>query len=166
MNPTAKFLMLTAASLLLASAAGAVTKNSQTFEGWLVECASEGEVKNCVMAQVLVNQKTKQRVASMGLRKLKGETAKLGLQVPLGVDLSAGISLALEGTKAVKIAYRTCVQNGCVGEFELTEAWLKAFSSDGELTLTVSSLTGETVPFKIALKGFAQAHAYFTAEAP
>lgn len=156
------------AATLLAGPAMANTKTSKTFSGWQVECVENDKtkVKNCVMSQTLINQKTKQRVVSVLVRKPKDEPYKLILQVPLGADLSAGVGLTIDTSAPVKVAYKTCMPKTCIAEFELTEAWAKALSGGTNATITVTGLKGESVPFKIALKGFTDAYAWFAAEAP
>lgn len=142
------------------------TKTSKTFSNWQVECVETDKAKACIMSQVLINQKTKQRVISMMVRKPKGEDGKIVLQVPLGVSLASGATLTLDNAKPVVFAYKACVPKGCVAEFKLTDEWVKALGGGADCTITVTSLKGEAAPFKITLKGFADAYAYFASEAP
>lgn len=164
-----KILTAVALATLTISTATSVmanTKTTKTFSKWRVDCVKTDKAKACVIAQVLINQKTKQRVISMTVRKPKDEAAKVVLQVPLGVSLAPGLTLAIDNAKPLTIAYKACVPKGCVAEFALADEWIKALGGGTDSTVTVTSLKGEAAPFKFTLTGFADAYAYFTTEAP
>ena len=162
-------LTLMATGILLTTSASSVlanTKTSKTFFGWQVDCVQTDKAKACAMSQILVNQKTKQRVMSMTIRKPKDEESRVVLQVPLGASLASGVILTLDNAKPVMFVYKTCLPKGCVAEFKLTEEWVTALGGGANCTVSVVGLKGESVPFKIGLKGFTEAYTYFAAEAP
>ncbi len=151
----------------LSGMASANTKTTKSFSGWQVECVEldKDKSKTCIMSEALLNAKTKKRVMSMLIRKTKEGKYKIGLQVPQGADLGAGVLLALDASEPVKIAYKVCLNGSCLAEFDLTEDWSGVLGKGKNVTATITGLNKETAPFKLELKGFAEAYAYLLEQA-
>ncbi len=150
----------------LGGIAHADTTTTKSFGNWKVECVEKDADKSkfCIMSQTLVNAKTKQRVFSFVLNKNKAGELMANIQVPLGGDLASGLSLAVDDSKPVKVAYKRCVQFGCLAEFKLSDDWNRFLGNGKAFIVTLSGDGDQTVPFSIELKNFSDAITYFKSQ--
>jgi invasion protein IalB len=126
---------------------------------WMSGCqapARTGQL-NCAMEQRLGLQNG-QQIAAMVIQ-VPGSTRQpaMILQLPLGMDLSAGATLQIDANPAVKVPIRSCDQNGCMASMALPAATLAQMQTAKAMTLTVN---GGNKPVKVpfTMTGFAQTY--------
>lgn len=165
-----KFSLAAALSALVIAAGsapvGAVTRLSQTFDNWRVDCVTDAKNnKTCAMAFSLINQKSKQVVFAFSIRGPSGnDKAKIIVRTVNGVLLASGIEIVFPGTDPIKVTYRTCGPRACISEFDLTDNWLNTLSSKEKLTVGYSLVTSEPIKHEIPLKSFRPAYDFMTAQ--
>ena len=113
---------------------------------------------NCAMEQRLGLPQTGQQLAAMVI-SVPGNSRQpvLTLQLPLGMDLTAGASLQIDANPALKVPIRSCDQNGCLASMALPAATLTQMQTAKAMTLTVQ---GGDKPVKVpfTMTGFAQTY--------
>jgi invasion protein IalB len=125
---------------------------------WLSGCQAESRTGqlNCAMEQRLGISQTGQQLAALVIQ-VPGSTRQpnLILQLPLGMDLTAGAALQIDANPAVKVPIRSCDQNGCIATMALPAATLTQMQTAKAMTLTVQ---GGNKPVKVpfTMTGFAQ----------
>jgi invasion protein IalB len=128
-----------------------------TGPAWLSGCQAEGRTAqlNCAMEQRLGLSQTGQQLAAMVIQ-VPGATRKpsLILQLPLGMNLTAGATLQIDANPALKVPIQACDQNGCVASMALPDATLAQMQTAKAMTLTVQ---GGNKPIKVpfTMTGFA-----------
>lgn len=163
-------LAATLSTLALALAAGsqAETRLQKTFGQWRVDCseADDKAAKTCSMQFALVTKKDKRLVFSWTiLRKGKDSDAnKVVVRTPTGVLLADGVSIGFEGTDPVKVNYFTCGPNACVAEFDFSDKWVKAFSTNAKVLVSYKAVNGTPLKHEIDLKQFAEGLAFYAAQ--
>lgn len=149
-------LAASAASLLMASAAGAATVTRSVHDDWVVRCSDDNGKKACEAVQSLETEGHKGTIAHMAIRAEKGGPVRFIVQVPPGVWLPANVVLKAD-TASVEMTYKRCGQY-CVASAELTKdqvTALKASNGKGELSFEDGSRRKYVLP--ISFKGLATA---------
>lgn len=143
-----------------AGPAVAITKLSQSFDQWQVNCVTDAKKnKVCAVAFSLVNKKLKQIVFSFSVNRSTADPkAKIVIRTITGVLLPGGINLTLPATDPIKVDYRTCGPRACVSEFELSDNWLKALSENDKLVVEYRLANSEPIKHDIILKSFRTAY--------
>ncbi len=139
--------------------ARADTTTTKTFSNWKVLCVEKDsdKSKQCLMSQTLVNSKTKQAVFTLALRKNQKGEFLADVQVPLGGDLASGLSLTVDDAKPVTVAYKRCIQIGCLAEFTVGDGWKKILGTGKAFKATITGPNDQAVPFSVDLKNFSEA---------
>jgi invasion protein IalB len=77
------------------------------------------------------------------------------LQLPLGMNLTAGATLQIDANPALKVPIQACDQNGCIAVMALPAATVTQMQSAKAMNLTVQ---GGNKPIKVpfTMTGFAQ----------
>ena len=124
---------------------------------WPVTCRSrDGQAKlACSMSQVIATKKTGQRVIAVtAMRDKKGE-ALLRLNLPHGLLLPKGVTMAVDAAEPQKYAILTADKNGSYAFIKLDDKMIAALKRGKELSITVVRFSGGDVVFKLPLEGFA-----------
>lgn len=102
--------LLGAGLLASATIASAKVSDGHNYGDWRGTC--EGD--QCAVVQVL-NNNDKQPIGRAVLRKLPQakDTPVLILTVPLGVNLQAGLGVAVDTKEIARVPYDFCDQGGC-----------------------------------------------------
>jgi len=134
-----------------------------TYGDWEVACLEPG--KNCAMAQI-GNDSTGTPVLEMVIRKLAepleadGRTAVAVLDVitPLGVVLTAGLSLKIDKGKAESAPFQICTEQGCLVREPVDEGLINRLRRGGVAQLKVVAANQGDVSADISLTGFTKAY--------
>ena len=128
---------------------------------WISQCTADGRtaVLNCGMEQRLGVQQTGQLIAGM-IIQVPGATRQpnLIMQLPLGMNLSAGAVLQMDALQGVRIPIQSCDQNGCVAFMALPAATLAQMQAAKTMSLTLQSSQNKPVKVPFTMTGFAQTY--------
>ncbi len=79
------------------------------------------------------------------------------VSMPPGVMIAPGVELKIGEKDEKKLRYTACLPDHCEAVVPMDEATVKALASAGKAEASVVAVNGNTVSFKINLKGFEQA---------
>jgi len=148
------------------SAAASAPKNNPnataTYGAWEVACAESGG--NCAMAQI-GNDASGTPVLEMVIRKLKepleadGRTATAVLDVitPLGVVLTSGLSMSIDGGRSEAAPFQICTEQGCLVREPIDAELVGRLKAGGNAKVTVVAANQGDVSSTISLSGFTKA---------
>jgi invasion protein IalB len=91
--------------------------------------------------------------------------ARLRLDLPLGLDLIAGVTLRIDGQPWTKVPVRTCLADGCFAGFLLAEEDVTRLKRGGRMGVVIQALDGRTIAWPVTLSGFAAAYDQLMARA-
>ena len=129
--------------------------------GWAARCASasrEGPLE-CAIEQTAVLSKTGQLIVLVNIR-VSGDThAPVALvQLPLGLDLPAGVKVAVDDGKAIDLPIQTCENRGCFASTPIAPELLAALKSGKQLKVSFQNLAKEMITIPMLLADFAAAY--------
>lgn len=134
----------------------------EQFGDWEVYCPQGGG--ECLMAQ-LGSDSAGSRVLEVNIRKLpeplevndEVAIAVLDVIVPLGVVLTAGLSIAIDSAEPEFAPYQICLEQGCLVREPIAEDLVNRFRKGGQATVTMVGANEGDVQSQISLKGFTAA---------
>lgn len=111
---TLKTLSLAAILSLAATIPNAYAlKNGQKFKDWTGQCEKVEGKKFCGISQTIYDEEKKPLV-NIFIRKVKGQSDPLAfVKVPLGVNLLAGLGMAVDKKEIAQVPYTVCDPAGC-----------------------------------------------------
>jgi len=136
---------------------GTTTQTVTTYDDWRTACpAATTKDANCEIVRDIVNDKTKNLVARVAIIRDKGKPA-IGITLPLGVILEAGMSISFGSDPAKPVPYRTCTMNGCVSEIMIDDKLQAALDAGKDGKLLFVGPDGKAVELPLGMKGYAAA---------
>jgi invasion protein IalB len=130
---------------------------NETFEDWQVACGSSDGTKRCVVNQTQTDTKTKQRVLALELQP-HNKDAVGALVLPFGLDLDKGIVLKADDAQiGPSLRFKTCLPQGCVVALNFDQKTLETLRKAAAISVIATADPGQTLSFKVSLKGFAPA---------
>lgn len=126
---------------------------------WLVQCASVKGQSACQATQRLTIRKTGQLLFAMTVRiPPKSKNAAMMLQLPHGIYLPAGLSMAIDNQGAHKHEIQTCDQKGCYAGLPIDEKFLAGLKKGKTISVTFQNLAKKDIKLGISLSGFEEAY--------
>jgi invasion protein IalB len=129
--------------------------------GWAARCtsASREAPLECAMEETAVLSKTGQVVVLVNIR-VPGDTRApiLLVQMPLGLNLPAGIKLQIDEGKLTDLPIQTCESRGCYATIPLPADVLAALRSGQQMKLSFQTMNKEPVVIPMPLGDFAAAY--------
>ena len=124
---------------------------------WAARCtapARDGPL-DCQMEQRAVVTQTGQLLILVTVR-VPAETRKpvMAIQVPLSLNLQAGIGIDIDGQNATKLDYQTCDPQGCYAVMPISDAFLQAMFKGLKLNVTIQNLNKQTLTVPMSLVSF------------
>lgn len=149
---------LSASAVPAAPLPGGASTLQETYQDWTVSCQTQNETTACVIRQDQSSAQTRQRVLTAELRN--GGDGKVDgvILLPFGLDLAKGAALKIDEADGPKLAYSTCLPQGCLAPVHLDARQTAALKKGETLNLSATALSpSQPVAFKISLKGFGAA---------
>jgi len=135
------------------------------FQGWRLTCPPRTtKGGNCVMQQALARKGTGQVLAELNIAKNKDNADVMTVIAPLGVFILPGVKVSAGNSGEKAVAYKTCVQMGCVASFPIDSKLATAMTQASGLQVTVVA-DGKPVPLNFPLAGYSEALAARAADA-
>lgn len=150
--------LLTAESKVSSKSTTITSINS--FGDWQVTCSETSTDRRCEMETQGFSEEdgSKPRI-SISLSSLETNSgARLFvLKTPLDLLLAKGIEMQIDHGKVMRLAYRSCRQDGCLAPFSLDASLLRKFRRGKSLKLHIFNLRGEPLAVTLSLAGFTEA---------
>ena len=148
-------------ALIAVGATAAAEQKATVFKDWALGCDDQG--RNCTLEQrVFVEGFGEAPLVRMTFKVLdaeaKGQAARsiwVLVNVPLGVQLAAGLKLQVDPSPPLEVAYHHCHSGGCLVLFPLSSSLRKQLSAGQKAAVTFQMLDGRSVGVPVSLEGFA-----------
>lgn len=147
------------------TAPGAVSENVQRerFGAWDVACPPTGQ--NCAMAQI-GNDASGTPVLEMVVRKLdeplevgdRTAIAVLDVITPLGVVLTEGLSVTIDGGKKESAPFQICTEQGCLVREPVDNDLISRLKRGNSAVISVIAANQGEVKATLSLSGFTKAY--------
>jgi invasion protein IalB len=128
----------------------------ETYRDWVVRCATPDAAQDtriCEMTQDISQAETGQRLLGLALQATESG-AELSIVTPFGLRLSNGVTLAVEAGPVAKIAFRTCLPQGCIASTQLDDAALAQLGTSEAVDVLLTTDSGQTATLSVSLGGF------------
>ncbi len=144
-------------------AAPATGAKTAKYGDWEVACAPAGD--NCAMAQI-GNDANGTPVLEMVIRKLaepleadgRTATAVLDIITPLGVVLTSGLSLKIDGGRSESAPFQICTEQGCLVREPVDDELIGRLKAGGKARVGVVAANQGEVASTLSLRGFTKAY--------
>lgn len=144
----------------LAQQAPEPSETTEKFGAWTVRCVSQqGDAgKACEVFLTVQGQGGLIAQIAVG-RPQDGEEALMASRTPLGVLVSAPVSIALEGDspKSLELPFLTCLANGCLAQAIVSGDRLGKLARQETASFGFAERTGRRVQINIPLSGLSDA---------
>jgi invasion protein IalB len=129
------------------------------FKDWRLSCPPRTEKKSgCVMQTMITQKGTTQAISEINIVK-KDDTDQLTVVAPLGVVVLAGVKLDIGSAPEKTIAFKTCIQMGCIATTPIDGPLASALSSADTGQIALMTMDGKSVPLTFSLHGYRDAFA-------
>ncbi|WP_116653693.1 invasion associated locus B family protein [Pelagibacterium sediminicola] len=130
----------------------------ETYQDWVIACeAPEGDTI-CLMRQVQSSTQTGQHVLTAEFRAGADGGIEGALLLPFGLALAQGISLAIDEQPGPRLAFSTCLPNGCIAPVRFEASTIADLEAGNVLrAAAVAANSAQPVAFDISLRGFTAA---------
>lgn len=128
----------------------------ESFGDWKVVCPTK-EKKSCFARILLVDQEKRQPAVSWFVaRRGDGKGTVSFVNVPLGVLLTAGVTVEIKD-KPRKYPFNRCTPQGCNALFPMDPEMVSRLSGMNAVSVTVVGPNTEAFAYTVSLKGFSEA---------
>lgn len=155
-------------AIVLAGGATAVAQAPQgdadaprlVASGWTVNCrpAEQAQEVACEASQSIALENTRRAVLTVFVTPWRGEDAGFGellrFQLPHGIDIPAGLTLAVDGKAMDAPTIQTSSPAGLFARIGLTAPLRDALKAGATMTLGATALNGNTLAIPVPLIGF------------
>jgi invasion protein IalB len=141
---------------------------NEAQEDWSVRCFRVESPAPCDVLQIGTSSETQQRVLLISIAYVPSRDAyAMQIIVPLGVELSQGLTLAAGEASLTSLRFTRCERDGCYVETGLPQPTIDALSAMAEgTTITITAFNeDETIELPFSVSGFAAAMARMREEA-
>jgi invasion protein IalB len=143
-----------------AAAAAAATAAPKRFGEFVVRCAPVKSVAPCDLYEERGDKNSGQRVIGFSIGFMPS-TSRYIMQVavPLGVDVSKGVTITDGKYTSPMLPYRRCDRTGCFTEVAIDKSLIAAFTKMGaDAKIKVIADGGKVYDFTFSFDGFGAAH--------
>lgn len=131
-------------------------KSGQKFKDWTGQCETIDSKKVCGIEQTVFDQDNKP-VVNIFIRKFKEQKDLIAfIKVPLGVDLRAGLGLAVDKKEIANVPYVFCDPDGCNAIVPLNGKLLGKIKKGKKMQVGIL-LVNQKIVFSASLSGITKA---------
>ena len=137
-------------------------RTSASYGDWVVRCEvtdAQPPQKNCDMEQLAQMQGQANPISRVAIPlPAKGQPARLIIQVPVNVSLSAPVRISADNKDHMTVPFHRCIPAGCFADTDIKEDEIRRFRAEtaaGKLLYKDSADRDVTIP--LSFKGFGQA---------
>lgn len=136
-------------------------KKQNLTNEWLLKCPKEGNgtTVQCFVTTTIRWAKNQKLFVMVNVSKPQPDKPPV-LQVitPLGVQLSQGLMLKINKNKAVTVAYKACIKQGCVAMINIANELLETLENKAEMTVRFGLAGKKVANTTLDFAGFKQAY--------
>ncbi len=148
--------LLTILSLALLMPNAHAVKNGEKFKSWKGKCEKVDGKEFCGVTHTVFNA-DKKPIVNIFIRKIDDKSNPLAfVKVPLGVNLQAGLGLAVDKKEIAQVPYTVCDPAGCNAIFPLSKEVLGKMQK-GKVLQVGMFLVNQEVIMEASLSGFTKA---------
>lgn len=128
---------------------------------WGARCASDGRTTtpDCVIEQRVVLSNNGQLLAAVTVRlPPDSPTPVMMIQTPFGLNLLAGLKLAIDDTPVETLQLQTCDGGGCYAGKVVSPELLGALKQGTTLSITFQDAAQRDIAVPVSLNGFTAAY--------
>jgi len=159
-----RFVMPLLAMCLLAAPAGAQQTTPQQPQqnverkqngDWTVECVQDAQARRlCRMIQNVTDKDGKPLMQVVVAKPPEAQSALLTVIAPLGFWLRPGLSLAIDGGQANRLAFEFCLKEGCLARVPLSAGMVNAFKKGSAASISLQTIRRQKLDLNVSLRGF------------
>lgn len=128
---------------------------------WGARCSSDARTStpDCVVEQRVVMSNTGQLLTAVTIR-IPPDTKEpvMLIQTPFGLNLPAGVKLAIDDAPIATLPLQTCDAGGCYAAQVVSADFLAALERGNNLTVTFQDTAKRDIPVPVSLNGFTAAY--------
>ena len=126
--------------------------DTQTFDDWALRCP---EAAPCVLEQriFLAGDDSAPLLQLAFQRAGDGSRILAVIRVPLGVLLSAGITIEAGPSETERVGFHHCLREGCIALLELSPSLRRALERGSTATASMTTVDGTALELPISLMG-------------
>lgn len=151
-----------ASDALAPAPGGGVPLTRETFGAWEVACAENGQ---CAMAQI-GNDANGTPILEMVVRKLpepvavgdRQAIAVLDIVTPLGVVLTEGVGLTIDGGRTEAAPFQICTEQGCLVREPVDADLITRLKRGNTATVGITAAAQGAITSSLSLTGFTKAY--------
>ncbi|PIE42245.1 MAG: hypothetical protein CSA47_01260 [Gammaproteobacteria bacterium] len=147
MNIVKSVLIAAILSLATVMPSAYAVKDGETFKSWKGHCEKFQGKEFCGISQTVVDA-DKKPVVNIFIRKVKVKDKPnhiAFIKVPLGVNLQAGLGLAVDKKEIARVPYTVCDPAGCNAILPLKEELINKIKTGGKMQIGVLLVNKEIV---------------------
>jgi invasion protein IalB len=129
--------------------------------GWVSRCSSASREAplECAVEETAVLTKTGQLIVAVSIRVASDTHQPVALvQLPLGLNLPAGVKLQVDDGKMIDMQIQTCENRGCYSNAPVSPELLATLKSGKQLKVAFQNLNKEVITIPMPLTDFAAAY--------
>lgn len=131
-------------------------KNGQKFKDWTGQCDSIDSKQVCGITQTVFDE-DKKPVVNIFIRKIEKQKMPIAfVKVPLGVNLRAGLGLAVDKKEVAQVPYTVCDPAGCNAIVPLNDELLTKIKRGKKMQIGML-LVNQEIVFSASLSGITKA---------
>lgn len=151
-----------AASLVPAGAEVRPDRIEEQYRDWTVTCLGDADAlsQGCSLQQVVTDENSNAVLMRFVVEPGRNGDAPLATIIaPFGLDLSKALKLSVDGTAQRDLAFKTCLQVGCLAPLPLDEPTATALrgATSLEVTMWPSDDPSGALVLPVSLEGFGDA---------
>lgn len=124
----------------------------EEIDDWVLECYRA--LDQCqVYQRVLINNGSAIAMVSTMAWDTEEDVLRVQLALPLGIDLSAGASISIDGAEPMKLPVGRCTQRGCLIEGHITDQLVSRLRAGTAAIMTVVNPPEDPFPIPMSLRG-------------
>ena len=134
-------------------------RTMEAFQDWQLTCSPRTDKNGgCELATAIFDRATRAPLVRLTVNQ-KGADETLAVVTPLGVLIPPGVRLSIGSAQPRLLAFRTCVQGGCVAILPLNSDLTSEMARNTLGKIVVVNAAGKAVALNYSLNGFADAMA-------
>lgn len=140
---------------------GTAGQHEVIYSPWTKMCAPPAQAQGKLICMTVKEARfeTAQFVAGLALIEEGGVAKKLlRVTIPLGMQIEYGTRLIVDNGQALTSPYATCVQNGCMADFEVDENFIAQMKKGQQVLLQGINTSGHASSYALPLNDFASAN--------
>lgn len=133
----------------------------ESFGNWRLICAvptdpaAQGQPQTCFISQRFLDPNSQRPILIVTIGRFRpGAPLAALFALPLGVPLSKGIEINVDGRPVMTVPFDICRRDGCQVFVQMNDTLVGAFKAGNQASAIVRSSAGEGLNLPFSLQGF------------